>query len=603
MKGYKEICKCPFRDFTLKEFSHWNVLLKKAKLQKFANIAHEDLIQFVYYHLAIRNYEAALIFLNRCNQEVPQVIYLKLYLRYHGSSAEAHKHLCSNDNNYLDDPVKVLFNLSLKNYRPALVFFGCLSYPTSSIDDSISENKDTILNGYIQIKKFMLDSNVDIYYISTVQHVIDKLNFELGYSACCPDSLSSLAPNLKDCLFLLGVACPEVFNENSDKPIIAILRFALSGSNEALVKIIKYDMNLVDNVLSISDKTTFNQMVHIMDHIGEIEEIIKNKILLDDYKLIIELLSNLWGCIDKVLQKAVINIRMLIEHCLSRTYNYLSSGGDNVGIIMAHIGFISGAKIDIKQEYLAICKPSLLEFYSHGLLFLPVIGQPKDTTETYKKWPLDEKDNNIVDLCVPLLIDLIDNQYWPCENFCEEIVGISDNLSKTKRLCFYFIMGLSPFFWKAAIYTFGLDFFNNVTLLSKDSPLLHFYQQTEEFDYAKFAGKLGTVAYKLREYTLFIIDTAISELYELESRYFEEFMEEFDFEQFQIILEKYVAAKSNIIQKTFDICSIIPILNDILIFKKMYSDRLVIHDLYKPDGSLYSSILEDFNNKVGILDG
>lgn len=585
MAYYKKIYSLPFNDFTLTEFRKWRDVLSVVKIKHFEKITFEETIQIIYYQLAIRNYENAIFFLNKCKTTVlpeyvedeHQVTFLKILCHFEDYMISSRHHQTF-DKYYVG-----LFNLGEIKYEPALLVIGCISFLPAYPD----ELEITILNTMVRIEINMVAIKMDFHHIENVRNNMNRIKHKMEDIYHSPQLETDFCYTKK------------------------LVDLALGGSDTALLKLL-FKLKNVSKEKDTSDSdwiyhimNTDGNLKHLVHSLSDIKNLLKKKILKKDYKFCVELLDlyksntqhNLSG------YEQIINPRDFIYLCVDQIYDHLSGACDNVEIIRAYLSFLSGTNMEISSEYRELGARRLLDLYSSGLLLFPLFGY-KGSNAIYNMCKIDQYNENIVNRGIPLIVELIENYFWS-RTLCDNRIVDDERffIDGDKILFFYNLLEISNLLWKAAICIFGINLNNTNLRLSSD--LLSSYISNGKYGSTTNMEIDIDMIPQIYCYWGNLIENMVKELRNLESIYVGELMEDINNIEFGALLLRAKQLCNKIQNRVLcypkHISKIIVLLLEMDVFSSTYKDQLYLHEKYKPNGEGYSSAKCHFNATANLV--
>lgn len=573
MDYYKDIYRRPFRDFTLTEFEKWRNVLRNCKMNNFVDVSDREMFQIVYYYLAIKNYDGASFFLDKCNSESNQFKFLKILFRLVPENSDFFYFSTGYLNSNFNSDYMELFNLGVIGYRPAMLLIGGLhvmpAYPL--------EFKPTILDMLAKIIDNLLEGNIEFYFVHIVQNI------------------RNVMLNNKPNLVVVGTGFNELSTNwaRSDGDLLNILkthRYKHSGR----LGLFRHDgcslQNLDENII---DNATSGIITLITEKIQEPDyNSIKGFVL----KVYAESLSN-----PSPKCRILVHLINLTNECVNQLYQYIINGGENVNMMTSYLKFflkIEG-KVRFWKKHRAICKCLLLKCYSKGLLFVRFpMNYYKGIIEEsfYKVWPFEKEDNLAIKEGVNNVVEFIENIFW----FREIYGGTGWYLRPfdPKIDEFHFLLELSPLLWKASMCMMGINLINKKWSFSRN--IFEVGKQYEQFE-AKRKG------FRQKPLLLInVVENMMLELIMIKYRCESELMEDVDnvkLTSLGVMLRNF---KQRVVTST-DYFSmfreVLFILAQMDVFASTYRDKLDIHDKYKPNSIEYVIAKESFDEKLLIVKG
>lgn len=555
---YKEIMFIPFRNFTLTEFSRWRKILKVAKKNNFLNIKFEDLIQIVYYQIAITNYRTALFLLETYKTDNIQAAFLKSKLAaiIVGSSL------------YLKDDLE----FCLKNYEPSIQNVICLTSIGCFSKSKINNVLEKL--GQIEIIIASKSNYYDSYFLPKIRNVIESIELEM----------KSTLP----------------FNGRIKIPKLAIestLEFALGGSKIALLDIIRE--------VGIPHPSSSDIFILIRTNSQAISELFRTKILELDYRVIVLIFYTFQKHSQIEIDESPIELKNLIGLCVDQVYSYILNGGDHAGIITGYLYFFANTQMVFPSHYETICELALLNLYSNGFLTLlesrlcETVFMVMDMYCVYKKWKID-KNLDRVECYAPIIADLMEN-IFTCKEIYKPSACSRDENTNDRLIIFFQILNLFPFWWKSSICIIGLNLFDK------------YNQRRQQF----FLDLLASGVYNnldcvkplefndVRTNLVQLVDNIHEDLFNLRKIYKRVFMDDVDPIKFFELDTKYQELKQIQLHVQFKSENIVSFVSNMMCvisetyeFGLKYVKLLRLHEKYQPNGKHYSDLEESFRSKV-----
>lgn len=575
MNNYKEIRGLPFVNFTLTEFAKWRHVLKLQKKKKFVAITLGDILQIVYYQLAIVNHDGALFFLemyekdnvqyrsqtSQTSQEYHQICFLKLLLHL---NEDGHRPIRVWPKLLSRNYLRHFLNLAIQNYPPALYLIGEIESVT--IKDKHIEAE--VLDLLIRIERCMSLDGSDKYYTNNINKVIQTLCKSLECSA---------------------------------SPIVTYCSHNLSGP-----PLDNFERSTL-GILATRGITIFTETDPIPCNGSTLEEILMANIL----KLNPRIIAKFFETASRLKERHVTffikrkrPFLEMIDACIEIVYQYIIKGGDNVEIIGSYMNFFHVAYRDFGVNYKNICQSTLLKIYSSGLFYIYIERDEarfpwRSPTGILKEIPYIKQHIKLytdtqLESCGSNIANLMDNYFWHREQYGSQVKYDIHKISM-KLEFFMFMLNEVPIWWEAALCIIGYD-------TKYSEPQQRFLEVLcETFKQIKLRHCFNCRGISFEQHLDNLVDKSYQKLSNMVSDYAD------------IFTDTNTLAKMDEIQNIINVfkqndekrCIIIRNFTNAL--SKMYDlgreciNRIKEHNNYRPDGKRYSSIKDDFNSKVAAL--
>ena len=562
----RDINSIPFRNFTLIEFECWRKIFVVAKKNNFSNVKFEDFMRIIYYQIALSNYKVALMFLETYQTDDIQAAFLKSKLNIIINHSR-----CMN----LQDDI----SFSLKGYKPAIY-----SLVTVSVLNHCNErNLGDFITKLIKIETIMKSIPIDPHLLLCIENLICNAELKLKN----PPIDRPVDPKLD---------VPKI-------PITSVLECVINGSVRSLVEIIR-------RIMKEYPKDS-NELAIIRLNSSAIGETLRTKILELDYPIVTFIFDSFQNYNLEEIETSPIQLKNIIDLCVDVVYKYILNGGDNVGVIIGYLRFFSKTPIVFPEHYESICKPTLLNLYSKGLLILSDLKLQgnkfveTDTLYVYKKWKFDtQSDLEQVDRYSPIIADLMENIFGCTEIYNRghgrpikyDVVILKERLEK-----FFLILDLFPFWWKPAICIVGLNLYKKI---NKQHQLCFFNNLLLDNGHMRFERRSdGTQVDSLLAN---LVDNIHNDLFNLRDTYKWIFGEDVDVTKFDLLDKICQQLKQDInpeqmtpsIDVVSRVASVMGVVLQTHTFGAEYITHLKLHEKYQPGGKHYFSIEQHFNNTI-----
>lgn len=576
MSSYKEINKLPFRDFTLSEFDKWRSILGHSKDNKFANIKFPEMMQIVYYLIAIRHYGGATFFLDKCKPKNIQVRFLKVLLFFGEKPKQINR---SNDDSHIDVHRLELLELANIKYMPALLLVckikrGLIYY---------SKNRENTLDKLTQIFNSMTEKRFDDY-------LIQSLSYMIIHNEQRPEGFPKKMPLIDQIEMILN---------GFDKPLLKLFHACLNRSN-------RDGMFFVANYNNV-DAEKLGALL------PKIKNIIFDKILKPNYEFIIKLLNILKKHTFNLRHKPLFDQQTIMIACLKTIYDYLIKGGDNASIGLAYLDFLATIDTNLTKMFDPICKRLLLKYYFNGLIYLPPHVKNRDAYylhldvtvhlgNLHKKWKITQEDNRILDLSVPAIVDLVENWFW-----LEELYNKPDKIKHEDRYIenrvnvYDFLLNISNLLWKPALCVFGINLLNIERSFSRE--IVDTYKKSENIRMIIERNLWRSDLLRMRDYAVFVMDQTIKEMVILRSKYvatFENLPNSDEFKSLRSDCQKFKLKIKRDYGPINPFIKVILNLAELHVFSFRYTEDLNLHEKFKYGGREYLKVKDNFDKRSSL---
>ena len=581
MAFYKHIYNLPFRNFTFSDLACWKKIFLVEKSNNFTSASFENLVQMVYYELAIENYEFANFFINLClkdtKQDLAQFKFLKpLVLNMCRPSIASFGTVWLN--NWIDQLNGTIMELSLKKYVPALLFMCNMRIcpPVIRSDGNIIMN---FLEKLVEIESILIEMNVDNYYL-----YLYKKNVKI--------CLEILYPSIR-------VKIPEIYDDT-------VVKLAINGSELALIEALEFSKNGYGHYdifkpsrmkfcRSVKKKKYRNEMHRreiLFNKISVISsKFFRNKIQrpLRDYDAIIALLKTYRTSPNALIKEYPLK---LVEECLTILADYLVNGCDNVGITLAYLDFFANTDLIWDPQHDQLCKRLLLKFYENGLLFISSANGEilACFDKFYQKWPIKQYEESVIKACVPAMIELMLNHFWI------EFPGKVRNQDLVYRrlFCFRQLFRITPIWWKVCLCILGIDVLDGQSCSTQDL-LLNEIFGLRFIDYS--FGRRGYCADEVK----IVISSVMCDFRTIAQSYKNLFQRNENMDILDQMQKKYEDGLTEILEspnERFSMKCALNYVTDINKFSQKYIKLINLHEQYKPYGEYYFDIEDAFNKRA-----
>ena len=565
MSYYKEIHSLPFVDFTMGEFIKWRNLLRLAKKNNFKNTKNEDIIQIIYYSLAIKNYNFAQFLLDKCETDEPCITFLKILLHFGDDVHQNHHYKSSSCDQKFNIYHDKLFDLGVIQYVPALAIIGNINFLLVWPTDNNARTK--IVVQLSQIEQNMTDMRMDVIYLETVRKIMHNLISDV---------------NLKGCITA----------EN-------IVDFCMKGSDASLLILLnKYDY--MGGYSGANERTAY-----LVSNIMNITKLLLDKISTSNWPIVLKSLQiytqyyneerhNHWEYFDP---------RIIIHNCMEQLYKYIDGSGDNIGIITSYLKFLSQTKMKFDDKYVELGRRIIRLFYSEGFILFPMSSRNSSYSQInsklyheygtghniYTKLNTFDQHDVLLEQSPKTVVDFVENYFLN-----GDVPFNVSTLVSVRIYMFWFLLGISQKLWKEALYALGINLINTKRLLSGTigSSLVSGCR------YNPFCVGLSPMYNDLK----YIVERISIELMDIHDKYYLELAEKIDNVKVDELVQKctFIRNKLDKTANSFnsDIDKVILCCAEIDIFSLTYRIHLKLHKKFKPKGSGWFAAKKSFLNKT-----
>ena len=583
MSYYKEIHSLPFVDFTMEEFIKWRNLLRLAKKNNFKNnfknTKNDEIIQIIYYLLAIKNYDFAQFLLDKSESDEPCITFLKILLHFGDDVHQNHHYKSSSCDQKFNMYHDKLFKLGEIKYVPALVIIGNINFILVWPTDDDARTK--IIRQLSQIEQNMIDMHMDIICLKTVRKIMHHLTSDV---------------NLKGC----------ITSEH-------IVDFCMAGSDASLL-ILLNRFDYIGGYESPNERTAY-----LVSNIMDLTKLLLDKISIPNWPIVLKSL-HIYGRYNYNEQYAgwgYFDPRIIINNCIEQIYKYIDGSGDNVGIITSYLRFLSQTKMKLDDKYVELGRRIIRLFYSEGFILFPLSSRDSSYSHInnnpyyeygighhiYTNLNTFDQHDVLLEQSPKTVIDFVEN-YFLNGDVCS-----AKTVTHTRVCMFWFLLGISQKLWKEALCALGINLINTKTLrfslissmrkVTKSS----FSETVRTLEFPgcmnnHFCWGLSPMYNDLK----YIIEIVSVELMNIRDKYYLELAEKIDNIKVDELVQKCMFIKNKMNASTNsvtdDISEVILCCAEIDIFSLAYRIHLKLHEKFKPKGSGWFAAKKSFLDKT-----
>lgn len=571
MSYYKEVTELPFRDFTLIEFNKWKNCLVLAKIDNFTSSSFGDLMQVVYYHLAICNYHGVLFFLEKCKKKDKndiQIKFLEIIIKQKGVIPPFP---------VMYRPIfEPLLELCLIKYRPALVlicqknkYFDMRLPLVKFIEMFFQSNHNItinqIVNILVEIENNMIEAGIDIYFSNIINNKMHDVKS-----------------------FLLHETRGDVGQYDHGFTTGDLIKMALGGSNIALAKIIKYDVNNCGGkYYGVLWRGAFDGLKLVFWKTS-IQKLLIKKILDFDFDLILRITCEYRKVYYEIVDTLCFSHNKLIHLCIGKVFQRIADGGAD--IIIDHVKYYFKVhqqtllNFQENEDYTNVTKTILTTLCKNGFMFLDTL-ETFSSVSFYKKYVFNGHLEEIKSL-VPGINDLIINWFW-FWHADTNIGHIFELLLDERKIIFETLLVISRHLLGPVLSIIGLDVINRKIYQPIEDNLISiniFWDVT--FD----------------KVSLCLLDESLQQISVTKFDYSSTFDVEVDYLELEQLQEKSAKLRKIVLQfKTLserDRYNLLLFLYDTCEFFIKYNTLIDEHKKYQPGGECYEIVKDDFERKI-----
>ena len=584
MEYYRPIYNLPFVDYTLSDLAVWREILLVEKMNNFVSTSFERLVQIVYYQFAIEHYDVAAFFIKKCfeytDHDLSQIVFLKFLDWCRGRITNRYDHFGSPNYNLHDYGFKMIFDLALKKYVPALLFVCdlCIDLPCDYVTiGNVPVTK--FLKKLYQIEKILIEENIDEYLVHLYQKNIKIFTRRLY---------------------------PLVYLKNTSSEMAIILKLAICGSEKALIKSINLvsiwgndPINLLCHNVKKFSKGLFSRstLLNIMGNFSL--KFFRNKEVQFNCNTITALLKSLNFCYWY-------SNCGLIKEWLEYLNEYFIEGGNNVGIILAYSDFCANPSFsfsflaDFGKKWAShneTCKGILLKYYKNGLMYPITENSRQRFSPIHQTWPISRYDESTIKSCVPIMVDLMINYYWfGYEYYYEYSVAKNSNRhSIADRLNhFNILQKMTPIWWKVSLCVLGINILEDHSYVTQETLLNQIFKLNNH--------KPPEI---ILDFSIELVFINVLDNLQILAQNYKSIFQDDNLLEVDVWLKIYEDDLFKILEKS----NVVHILHaaleytlDLMKFSQRYVKLIHLHELYKPHGELYLETETNFNKRVQHID-